>query len=580
MALFQPQMKIISPKLQDISRTMTQTTTDISLNSIVGTTAQIPFSYLTLFTVIKCTPDPVKFKHLMDIQKLSYSSSWQSEPVPVTQESALVMLIKGISVIGIRFVLNESCIPSIDPNDSVIPLRIFVWTLEKTHRLCLQKWVELLKLLTDKNLLFACRDALLSAFAVEKNISGVNKLLDLMRQNSTIFNADASEPLFFDDEETEQTLLMASSIETMFKFMFNTTLIETNFVENFAIFSVFIMDVLVFLDQLDSIAVTLELNFNIRDPLEINMCSRRLYTLFKTFIEMHAESLIRECPFLIEKIKRSRVFRFKGFDEQERVVINALFGRAKSRSPMSSPHVGFHTENQCKMFTTTTELFNMFDEYTTCKSGKGEVMKTIAQHFARQVTLVDQAKLRAIKMNEIIVGKIQCQSISEYTSYTSKIGEMVAFLLSKADSSEKRKEAMTFFIYVVSECVELHNYNMGHVVFSSIQVVINQQEESKLSKTLPQFTSLQTLFSLKMNNKGCREAFNRAPFPKIPVLHLWLADLARISELPTFFDEKQKLVNIKKVRSLGKIVLYIRDSQTISYSFPPNTVLMSRLLGL
>ncbi|EKE38518.1 hypothetical protein ENUP19_0118G0038 [Entamoeba nuttalli] len=578
---------IVRPKVNDISRTIQQVSSNISINSIVGTTAQIGTSFLSLFKLVQQPIDEETVKSLYLSSSYCYSSFWEEKKHKVTSEIALVMILKGSNSIGLRFVLNENCIPSlINEEQTIISLRIFIWTMEKTHRECLLKWIQMIDRLEEGEIKEMTLNQLFICFCCEKEKEKIQSLYQALKDSITVFEPEAGDPLFYDDEESEQSLLMAASVQTMFQFVFNNTLIESNFIEHFAIFSIFIIDPLLFIEYLEKITCNLEdeISSNQLSLLEQNLYSRRLYSLFRGWLEMHAEYFSRERPFLLEKIKRSKTIKYEGFNEQERVVINALIGRARSRSPLMSPSLHEINEGKLNMpYKSIKEIKEMFEEYKNYKHSNRTVKHVINDkirlQFAQQLTLFDQAKLRSIKLYEIITKKEHCYSIDSYSKFISKLGDLVSSIITS--NSLERIKNEKFFIRLTLTLVKLGNFNVASTIFSSLHVAINDVDFNKLSKELQNdLVKLRSLFSLTSNYKRYREVYNKSNYPKLPILFVWMGDLFHTNELPVMFDEEKKLVNVKKIRSLGRIILSIRDAQTISFHFSPLPTVQSWLMKL
>ncbi|BFU23768.1 hypothetical protein EHI8A_159710 [Entamoeba histolytica HM-1:IMSS-B] len=578
---------IVRPKVNDISRNIQQVSSNISINSIVGTTAQIGTSFLSLFKLVQQPIDEETVKSLYLSSSYCYSSLWEEKKHKLTSEIALVMILKGSNSIGLRFVLNENCIPSlINEEQTIISLRIFIWTMEKTHRECLLKWIQMIDRLEEGEIKEMTLNQLFICFCCEKEKEKIQSLYQALKDSITVFEPEAGDPLFYDDEESEQSLLMAASVQTMFQFVFNNTLIESNFIEHFAIFSIFIIDPLLFIEYLEKITCYLgdEISSNQLNSLEQNLYSRRLYSLFRGWLEMHAEYFSRECPFLLEKIKRSKTIQYQGFNEQERVVINALIGRARSRSPLMSPSLHEINEGKLNMpYKSIKEIKEMFEEYKNYKHANRTVKHVINDkirlQFAQQLTLFDQAKLRSIKLYEIITKKEHCHSIDSYSKFISKLGDLVSSIITS--NSLERIKNEKFFIRLTLTLVKLGNFNVASTIFSSLHVAINDVDFNKLSKELQNdLIKLRSLFSLTSNYKRYREVYNKSNYPKLPILFVWMGDLFHTNELPVMFDEEKKLVNVKKIRSLGRIILSIRDAQTISFHFNPLPNVQSWLMKL
>jgi hypothetical protein len=80
------------------------------------------------------------------------------------------------------------------------------------------------------------------------------------------------------------------------------------------------------------------------------------------------------------------------------------------------------------------------------------------------------------------------------------------------------------------------------------------------------YKELCALFDMSHNFRDYREALSQANPPVVPYLALYPKDLTSVEELPTMID--QKLVNMEKMRMIGKIILQTREYQARGYAFP------------
>ena len=76
---------------------------------------------------------------------------------------------------------------------------------------------------------------------------------------------------------------------------------------------------------------------------------------------------------------------------------------------------------------------------------------------------------------------------------------------------------------------------------------------------------LQTIFMLSFNHKNYYDQFEKHPFPKIPVVGLWLGDMIRLSDMKSY-TEKNTL-NMIKIEKISNIMNRLLNAREMRFTF-------------
>ncbi|KAL7719056.1 Ras-GEF domain-containing protein [Entamoeba marina] len=138
-------------------------------------------------------------------------------------------------------------------------------------------------------------------------------------------------------------------------------------------------------------------------------------------------------------------------------------------------------------------------------------------------------------------------------------------------------------IKIAKRCLDYNDFNLSYIFYSVLSKISTTQRSTwnKLDKKFIQrYDNLQEIFSIRRNHNNYRILYESRPYPKIPILSLWMHDIVNINEISTFNGEDKKYVNFNKIRLLSTHLKSLKTPQMTKFPFERDDGIVNLLLKL
>ncbi|ELP85773.1 hypothetical protein EIN_281340 [Entamoeba invadens IP1] len=427
----------------------------------------------------------------------------------------------------VHFFLSTNWFLSINKQSA----RIVVWSMEHTHRLLFQRLVNYIKM-TQRS-----RALILPLLFFEGSVPPptLRAFLHIVFNNiEFIFCPEDSQASFNFDGS-----LRSCTIEFHWRSYLESPFLTSN---------VFILEYFVYInkdnfkDKLNHLAETLDKykrqNHNIYFP------RKRMQDLLLSWTVIFKEQV----PTQLDELLKTKVFTLGIVQEQFVQVLQMRRDTIVKSLNMTNL---LNTVNEVKTETTLDDLFRL--------------NLITSEDFAKQVILFDHDALKNVSFNEFYTTK-NFNTLQKYINNVKVVEKLAIHFLSKMPS----KKLIQFFIESASYCHKLGGFNTSYLIYASLShLMMKRIQMSELSSTARlMWTHLETLFSIKQNFKNYFATFELCGYPKIPITAMWMGEVIRFDDLPTFL-EKDKL-NMTKVRLISNVMSNLFASREAKFNFERN----------
>jgi len=194
---------------------------------------------------------------------------------------------------------------------------------------------------------------------------------------------------------------------------------------------------------------------------------------------------------------------------------------------------------------------------------------------ARQMTLLDQLLFSLVPVSEFLNKNFTKEELSPNIANISKHFNIITMWVSTeivtTPNLKQRRKTLGYFINLAVKLFSLRNYISLMAVFAGITqytvIRLHQTWKGLSDKQKLKWNKLETICSPMNNFKNLRlqHDTNLTPIVKTPTI--FLKDLTYIEENDNFDTSNQDLLNVTKLRLLGKLIERIQTSQSYKYEF-------------
>ncbi|KAL7714752.1 Ras-GEF domain-containing protein [Entamoeba marina] len=484
----------------------------------------------------------------------------------------------------------------------IINCRICVHSMEFTHIQLLHSFIKILQKVQDQNEIIVstiCRLLINDLFQQQLTIDMFIKLgsfLEICKSKEfEIFDLNSIEPYYA--LENDSFIITQASNNSLIQLVFSRIVQTNQFMEDYIHFTPYI----------SNFKTTFETFLNVLHSIEQNEsdCSIskewimfsviRFEKMISHWITVMGNGIKEECPRLFYHIstslKSSSTLTPKFKKDLDGVIkVFSKFTRRPSKlEPYKSTHVNMllkeltntnyiktndiHTQQSSQQITSKDKILRyskmVLSVLNQCKSSL----------LTQQLILVDQSMFSKINTYDLYL-KNDGGSLEQYINGCRKIEEVLIEILCNQNTT---KDIIKKCISIAKKCITYHNFNISFILYSVLTrtSVSNSNVWNKLEKkSLNKYSKLQELYSIGRNHYNYRIIYEGSPFPKVPILSIWMHDIVNINEIPTFADDEKYLINVAKIRSLSSMIKSLKSVQQNTYIFNEDSRLLSLLNGV
>lgn len=212
--------------------------------------------------------------------------------------------------------------------------------------------------------------------------------------------------------------------------------------------------------------------------------------------------------------------------------------------------------------------------------GKLSILDLHPEEMARQITLIDQGLLKAIKPGEFLgLGWMKADKeqrsphILAMISNFNRVSHWAASEVLSQTDVKLRAQMLVRFIAIAHFCLQLNNFNGVMQMLAALQNS-SVHRLYKAWELLPQrFFDMFESMSLLMNGnagqgnfKQYRDTLKMCVPPCVPYLGVYLTDLTFLNEgNPDFLDADKTMINVQKMMKISRVVRNITMFQQTPY---------------
>jgi len=215
-----------------------------------------------------------------------------------------------------------------------------------------------------------------------------------------------------------------------------------------------------------------------------------------------------------------------------------------------------------------------------------ELIELEARFVAEQITLIEHENWKAIPTSEWLQKNYaEPEKSPNFANMANKFNEWGFWVLTeilKYEHLGPRAAALTLFIDVAKECMEMNNFNGCCAIIGALNNPaigrLKATWEKMSKKTNSKFRKMMTFFDMTFNCKNYRDALKATKPPAVPYMALVPRDITSAEEIPTFVENG--MCNFDKMRTIYKIVGEVQAFQKESYPFKVSPEFQHRLKTL
>ncbi|ELP85442.1 hypothetical protein EIN_087640 [Entamoeba invadens IP1] len=474
----------------------------------------------------------------------------------------------------------------------VVECRICVHAMEVTHCELLRCFVKYLKRLRDANENFMqmiCRVMVCGGFVRTMSIDLLLRIgcfLDLCKnKEQDVFDLQSREPFYIVSGRT--LVITHCSNEVMLQIVFSRINQFGQFLEDYIQFTPYIADFPTTFESFVKVLDQLE-----KDSKDMRVTKEwiafgvnRYEKMIMTWLDIMGNAIREQCAYLFERVKavlvRSTLMtqKFKG------ELTETLKKYAEPRTSLSkmSPYTNKHVESlfdqkRASIVRSRITLKNVEEINRIISTVKKAFFDMDKKVFAQQVILFDQTGLCQVMKYDMYLRNEE-GSLERYIKGLRCFEDIMVDIL----CSEPKKEDVEKAIKVAKECYDENDFNIAFIIYSVLSrssTTCAAIWEKVDKKYIQIYEKLQDTFSISKNHNNYRVLFEMRPFPKIPILSLWMHDVVNINEMDTFILPDKKYLNLAKIRSLSEFLKLINTAQLNKYEYVHNDEVIDSLMRL
>ncbi|KAL8721509.1 MAG: hypothetical protein Q9225_001808 [Loekoesia sp. 1 TL-2023] len=227
-------------------------------------------------------------------------------------------------------------------------------------------------------------------------------------------------------------------------------------------------------------------------------------------------------------------------------------------------------------------LLTPFPRTNLCKIHWHTFMGLSDESIAQELTRIDWVLFSSIRSRDLVrhvslreEDKERCRSLERVSGMINQFNHVafwIANMILLRDKPKHRAKALEKCMAIAWKLRHLNNYNsLGAVIAGINGTAVHRLAQTR--ELLPhhaqkQFMRLEILMGTQKSHFAYRLAWSNTTMERIPFLPLHCRDLASAEEgNPTYVDEGCNLINWKKFEIIGDVVISIKRSQAIPYTF-------------
>lgn len=410
----------------------------------------------------------------------------------------------------------------------------------------------LVKSSSESNMRRRKSDRRLSDKPRRKHIILVSKVL-----NYIVSNRNDLFKLAFDDKifawSKGHLYVEAASLDGMLELLTDELYIDNDFPNIFFLNSTWLIDPIKLFKKI----------MNIYELCSVRRRARILMIL-KLWFKTHGRSLVTNEKFFSKVSKRVEKYNET---KEEGLFWNDLLNTLKMHK-----QVPIEPEPQKS---TTSSIFDF------------DIFDYDPKEIARAITLIDVKNFKAIRPEECLQ-KAFCDenrgpNFFRMASSFNKLNLWVQTCIINTKSKKDRASLIIFFTSIMTELIELQNFNGSLAIFSAL----TSTGLSKLTKTwskvgrkfIKVLENAEELFSMRKNYRNYRLKLKECNLPAIPQIAYIARNLFAIEEnMETKINNN--MINVEKMRSTYNIIKEIQKFQKSEYNFERVETLISKFDNL
>ncbi|ELP94200.1 hypothetical protein EIN_186270 [Entamoeba invadens IP1] len=189
---------------------------------------------------------------------------------------------------------------------------------------------------------------------------------------------------------------------------------------------------------------------------------------------------------------------------------------------------------------------------------------------AEQLVVYDYELFKKVGYKDFLEG---CESPT-FKRYLDRLNKLEEFFVSKMMT----KEDFAYFINVCDKCLEIRDFNMAYLLFTSIvkQSLSVQTEFEKISKNKKaKYEKIYELFSIHKNMANYRNALKLVEETShLPIVAIFLKDFVVLNELKTIVNTKLNYLKLKNFAvAIDRMYIAKRRNFSLSSNHTAQTLL-------